>query len=123
MRSRDRGYVVVEASAGLGKTAFAAWISRRRGWPCHFTRRRKGRLSAVALRNLAAQLIARYDLAEQFAPGGMMPDTAGEPGWFDHVLRAARAVAEEERIVLWLPTAECSGGHAIEPAALARGLA
>ena len=100
MRGRDRGYVVVEAPAGLGKTAFAAWLARRHGWPCHFTRRRKGRLSAVALRNLAAQLIARYDLAEQFAPGGMLPETAGEPGWFDHVLRAARAAAAGERIVL-----------------------
>ncbi|GAB3442179.1 P-loop NTPase family protein [Actinophytocola sediminis] len=100
MRARDRGYVIVEAPAGLGKTAFAAWLARRHSWPCHFTRRRKGRLSAVALRNLAAQLIARYDLAEQFAPGGMMPETAGEPGWFDHVLRAARAAAPGERIVL-----------------------
>lgn len=89
LRSRDRGYVVVQAAAGLGKTAFAAWLARSRDWPCHFTRRRKGRVAATALRNLAAQLIARYELAEQFAPGGMLPETAGEPGWFDHVLRAA----------------------------------
>lgn len=89
LRSHDRGYVVVQAAAGLGKTAFAAWLARSRDWPCHFTRRRKGRAAATALRNLAAQLIARYELAEQFAPGGMLPETAGEPGWFDHVLRAA----------------------------------
>jgi hypothetical protein len=100
MRTRDRGYVVVQATAGLGKTAFAAWLAKRYSWPCHFTRRRKGRLSPVALRNLAAQLIARYDLADQFSPAGMLPDTAGEPGWFDHVLRTARAAAAGERIVL-----------------------
>ncbi len=76
----DRGYVVVLAAAGLGKTAFAAWLARSRDLPCHFTRRRKGRVAATALRNLAAQLIARYELAERFAPNGMLPETAGEPG-------------------------------------------
>jgi hypothetical protein len=62
LRSSDRGYVVVQAHAGLGKTAFAAWLARSRDWPCHFTRRRKGRVATTALRNLAAQLVARYGL-------------------------------------------------------------
>ncbi|XVV00211.1 hypothetical protein ACQPW3_22450 [Actinosynnema sp. CA-248983] len=72
---------------------FAAWLARERDWPCHFTRRRRGRVTATALRNLAVQLIARFHLDERFAPGGMLPETAGEPGWFDQVLHAAAAVA------------------------------
>lgn len=96
LRSHDRGYVVVQAAAGLGKSALAAWLARDRGWPCHFTRRRNGRATVVALRNLAAQLIGQYGLVEQFAPHGVVPETAGEPGWFDQVLRAAAAVARGE---------------------------
>jgi hypothetical protein len=102
IEKHDRGYVVVHAAAGLGKTAFAAWLVSSRDLPCHFTRRRKGRVSSTALRNLAAQLIARYDLAERFAPNGMLPETAGEPGWFDQVLRAASEAAARAgaRVVL-----------------------
>jgi hypothetical protein len=101
---RERGYVVIQADAGLGKTMFAAWLARTRDLPCHFTRRRKGRVATTALRNLAVQLIARYNLAEQFAPGGMLPETAGEPGWFDQVLaasaRAAQAAGQQVVLVV-----------------------
>ena len=100
--SHDRGYVVVHADAGLGKTMVAAWLAYSREWACHFTRRRKGRVAATALRNLAAQLIARYELGDRFAPGGMLPEVAGEPGWFEQVLRAAAesARAAGGRVVL-----------------------
>ncbi|QFZ20349.1 hypothetical protein [Saccharothrix syringae] len=93
LRHHDRGYVLVEAAAGLGKSAFTAWPARARDWPCHFTRRRRGRVAATALRNLAVQLIARFDLDERFAPGGLLPETAGEPGWFEQVLVEAAEVA------------------------------
>lgn len=102
IRSHDRGYFVIQAAAGLGKTMFAAWLAQSRGWPCHFTRRRKGRVAATALRNLAAQLIARYRLEKLLAPGWHLPDATGEPGWFDQVVRAAAlaATAAGERLVL-----------------------
>ncbi|GIE76911.1 hypothetical protein Aph02nite_28610 [Actinoplanes philippinensis] len=93
IRRHDRGYVVIQAPAGIGKTALAAWLAAERGWPCHFTRRRKGNVAATALRNLAAQIIAGYQLSDRFTPGGMLPETAGEPGWFDQVLRAGAAAA------------------------------
>jgi hypothetical protein len=93
IRRHDRGYVVIQAPAGIGKTAVAAWLAAERGWPCHFTRRRKGNVGATALRNLAAQIIAGYQLSDRFTPGGMLPETAGEPGWFDQVLRAGAAAA------------------------------
>lgn len=89
----DHGYIVIQAAAGLGKTAFAAWLTRSHGAPSHFTRRYKGRMAATALRNLAVQLIARYGLANRFAPDGTLPSTAGEPGWFYQVLRSAAETA------------------------------
>jgi hypothetical protein len=89
----DRGHVVVQADAGLGKTALAASLAYSRNWPCHFTRGRNGQVGLTALSNLAAQLIARYKLDDQFAPQGMLPDTAGEPGWFEQVLQASAEMA------------------------------
>jgi hypothetical protein len=90
---QDRGYVVIHGEAGLGKTMFAAWLAYHEDWVCHFTRRRNGRLASTAMRNLAAQLIARYELGERFAPGGVLPEAAGSPGWFEQVLAAAAASA------------------------------
>lgn len=98
--SRDRGYLVIRGDAGIGKSTFAAWLARERGWACHFTRRRNGRVSVVALRNLAAQLIAWYSLADRFAPGGVLPETSGEPGWFDQVLRAAAREAGNKLVIV-----------------------
>jgi AAA ATPase-like protein len=102
LERHDHGYVVIQAPAGVGKTMVAAWLAANRGWPCHFTRRAKGRNTATALRNLAAQVIAGFQLAEQFAPGGVLPETAGEPGWFEQVLKAGAAAAAESgrRLVL-----------------------
>jgi len=99
--THDRGHVVVQADAGLGKTALAAWLAHSRNWPCHFTRGRNGQVGLTALGNLAAQLIARYELGDQFAPQGMLPDTAGEPGWFEQVLQACADAAR------------ATGGHVV----------
>jgi hypothetical protein len=91
----DYGHVVVQAEAGLGKTALAAWLAWERDWPCHFTR--LSNVGLVALSNLGAQLIARYKLGDRFAPQGILSDTAGEAGWFLSVLQAAADVARSQR--------------------------
>jgi hypothetical protein len=98
----DRGYVVIRAAAGMGKTTFAAWLARNRGWPCHFTHTRNGRSTRIALPNLAGQLIAGYQLTDWFVRGDTLPETAGEPGWFEQVLRAAAEAAQSigKRLVL-----------------------
>ncbi len=95
LADNDRGYFIVYADAGLGETAFAAWLAWSQDWPSHFTRRRRGWMASTALSNLAAQLIAQYQLDEEFAPRGILPDTASEPGWFEQVLRAAASKALE----------------------------
>ncbi|MFJ5993165.1 hypothetical protein [Lentzea sp. NPDC092896] len=57
------GFVWIDAEAGLGKTSLAAHLVRERGWLSHFTRYARGRESASALGNLAAQLAFRCRLA------------------------------------------------------------
>ena len=54
------GYVFIEAEAGLGKTAFAAWLVKTRGYLSHFSRYAGGSSVQVALANLSAQLITEF---------------------------------------------------------------
>ena len=92
--ARPRGYMVVQAEAGVGKSSLAAHLVWTRRWLHHFTRLPGGRSPEAARRSLAAQLIARWDLAD-WAPGGVLPATAGRPDWFDKVLRAAAGRRDE----------------------------
>lgn len=93
-------YVLVGGQAGVGKTAVAAWLSRRWGCVCHFTCAPGGRSARVALQSLAAQLISRHGLEADFAPAGMLAPWAGDPAHFPMILAAAaeRARADGKRI-------------------------
>ena len=94
LRSVDRGYFVLEADAGLGKTAFCAWLASRRGYPAHLVRIPGGADAAAALKNLAAQLIGTYRL-DEVAPGGVVPPAAARPDGFARLLAAAAARAQQ----------------------------
>jgi hypothetical protein len=109
------GYVFVEAEAGLGKTAFAAWLVKNRGYLSHFSRYSGGRTRRVALQNLSAQLIMNYGLDDQ-APGGILQEWAETPAGFESLLsRAAElARARQEYLVIvvdGLDEAEPSDGE------------
>ena len=96
------GYVFIEAEAGLGKTAFAAWLVKTHGYVSHFSRYYSGgRLMRVALQNLSAQLVRKFGL-DDLAPGGMLPEWAQTPSGFEEVLGKAAARAREggRRLVL-----------------------
>ena len=113
MAANPCGYVFIEAEAGLGKTAFAAWLVKTRGYLSHFSRYAGGRSARVALQNLSAQLITGFGLDEQ-APGGMLPEWAQTPGGFESLLGIAAGRAREDgrRLVLvvdGLDEAEPSG--------------
>jgi hypothetical protein len=69
-RLPDGGYIWLEAEAGVGKTAFSAWLVRERGYPYHFAV--LGTAVSVGLLNLAGQLVRRYGLEGEFAPGGRL---------------------------------------------------
>ncbi|WP_157248964.1 hypothetical protein [Nonomuraea typhae] len=86
-----RGYFLIEADAGMGKSVYAAWLATTRGYPGHFTREGGDvRLASTAVRNLGAQLIIARDLHD-LAPGGLLPAEAAGPAWLSRVLSAAVA--------------------------------
>jgi hypothetical protein len=85
------GYVLVEAEAGLGKSALAAYLafSPTRVWPAHFSRLS---LSPEAARgNLAAQIIAAYTPADSPDRSGPLPGNYTDPAWFAQRLMAIQA--------------------------------
>ncbi len=87
--SNDRGYLILEAEAGLGKTAFMAWVSKQRGYVHHFVRLMADPDDVgAALRNLSAQLIRAWDLTNQ-AVGGILPPAASRPEFFEEILYEA----------------------------------
>src|SRR5215469_15482462 len=55
--ARRRGYVIVQAEAGVGKSTLAAHLAGTRPWLHHFTRLPGGRSTEAARKSLAAQLI------------------------------------------------------------------
>ncbi len=85
---RPRGYVIIQAEAGVGKSTLAAHLAGSRPWPCHFTRLPGGRSPEAARKSLAAQLIAAWDLPE-WAPDGILPHSSSRPDWFARLLEAA----------------------------------
>jgi tetratricopeptide (TPR) repeat protein len=90
-----RGYVLVEAEAGLGKTAFAAWLVKTRGYISHFSLYSGGSSMPVALGNLSAQLIIGYGLEDR-APGGMLPGSVQSPDGFESLLAVAAERAYQQ---------------------------
>jgi hypothetical protein len=58
IEENDRGYLVIEAPAGLGKTTFAAHMAQERGYPHHFVELEPGEPGVgVGLMNLAVQIL------------------------------------------------------------------
>ena len=95
IRDRPRGYVIIQAEAGVGKSTLVAHLAGSRPWLCHFTRLPGGRSPEAARKSLAAQLIARWDLAE-WAPEGVLPASSSRPDWFSRVLEAAARKRDED---------------------------
>jgi WD40 repeat protein len=85
----SRGYVLIRAESGVGKSTLAAHLVWTRPWLHHFTRLPGGRSAQAARKSLAAQLIARWNLAEQWAPDGIMPPASSRSEWFSRLLDAA----------------------------------
>jgi tetratricopeptide (TPR) repeat protein len=75
LQEEARGYFVLEAGAGLGKTTFLAHLVKAREYIHHFVELAPGPEGIdPTLRNLAAQLIRAWDLdpylADHILPGG-----------------------------------------------------
>ncbi|GAA3446532.1 hypothetical protein [Planomonospora venezuelensis] len=97
LATNDRGYLVIEAEAGMGKTAFMAWLARERRYVHHFVRLMPDANDVgVALRNMAAQLIRAWDL-QPMAVGGVLPASASRPDFFEEVVYEAAGKRDEIR--------------------------
>lgn len=101
LRNHDRGYFILEAGAGLGKTTFLAWLVRKRGYIHHFTELAPG-LDGVGygLKNLAAQLVLVYHL-DAYEAEGVLPGAATRLDFLLNLLKqAAGQRCDGEKIVL-----------------------
>jgi hypothetical protein len=79
--ANDRGYLVVQADAGLGKTTLLAHLAREWGWLHHFLRQ-DGADPATVVGNLRAQLWARLAALEPQAE-----DAQAETPFFELLAR------------------------------------
>ena len=101
LRDHDRGYFILEAEAGLGKTTFLAWLVRERGYIHHFTELAPG-LDGIGrgLKNLAAQLVLAYQLSAYEAEG-VLPGAVTRPDYLYNLLKqVANRHQDGEKTVL-----------------------
>ncbi|MFF5320860.1 hypothetical protein ACFY3R_25140, partial [Micromonospora chalcea] len=85
------GYVLVEAEAGLGKSALATYLafSPTRRWPAHFSRQSTSPEAARA--NLAAQITYAYPLTDRVDGSAVLPGNYTDPAWFAQRLMTIQA--------------------------------
>lgn len=77
--AHDRGYLIIEAEAGLGKSTFLAWLARTRGYVHHFCELEPGTDGiGRSLRNLAAQIVRASGL-ELYEAEVIGADAAARP--------------------------------------------
>ena len=93
---RPRGYVIIQAEAGMGKSTLAAHLAGTRPWLCHFTRLPGGRSPEAARKSLAAQLIAQWDLLQEWVPEGVLPVSSARQDWFSRLLAAAARKRDQQ---------------------------
>ncbi len=101
LRDHDRGYFILEAEAGLGKTTFLAWLVKARGDIHHFVELAPG-LEGIGrgLKNLAAQIVLAYHM-NAWEAEGVLPGTAVRPDYLLNLLKEAADKRQEgEKIVL-----------------------
>jgi hypothetical protein len=94
------GYFVIEAQAGLGKTAFLAWLVKTRGYFQHFVRPEQGQDRALTcMQNLAAQIILACHLKPTEA-NDVFSAAKAQPEYLTKLLRMAIKKSPGQRIVV-----------------------
>lgn len=98
LNDNDCGYFVIEAKAGIGKTAFLAWLVRERNYINHFVELATGQEGIFqGLKNLASQLVLAYNL-DHFQG---IPDLITRQDFFYELLtKASNKLDNNEKIVL-----------------------
>lgn len=95
IKDQDRGYIVLEADAGFGKTAFMAWLTRTRNCPHAFFGLNPDGESQ--LRNLSSQIILQYDLGEKEI---LTPAASRCDNFYSLLERAAGKLKDSEKIII-----------------------
>ncbi len=104
LHREDRGYFILEADAGLGKTTFLAHLVKTRGYIHHFVERVPG-LDGIApgLRNLAAQLVRAWEL-DPYMAEGILPSSSSRPDFLQDILvevaRKRDKIRPDEKIIV-----------------------
>ena len=104
LRDHDRGYFILEAEAGLGKTAFLAHLVKERDAIHLFAEQARGQEGvAHGLKSLAAQLILTWGL-QPYSADNVLPGAAVRPDFLSSLLHEAAQRRDlrrpGERIVL-----------------------
>ncbi|MFI5457204.1 MAG: caspase family protein [Isosphaerales bacterium] len=98
----DRGLFILEAKAGLGKTAFLAHLARTRGYVHHFVELAPGPDGvARGLKSLTAQLIRAWGLAPEVLDA-VGPVSSLRPDFLQNLLKQASDLRQQpdQKIVL-----------------------
>jgi hypothetical protein len=94
-QENDRGYVLIEGDAGMGKTTFAAWLAKEKGCPAHFAQLDpEASTTTAAARNIGARLIADWDLITPTAREAW-PKETGSAQWLREIFKAAARRRDE----------------------------
>jgi hypothetical protein len=94
--ARQSGYALLEADAGLGKTAFAAWLVRERGYVAHFVQRGDSRATLASVqRSLGTQVVSRFQLEPWSTQAG-----PPAPEEVSGVIEAAARQLDGDRLVI-----------------------
>jgi hypothetical protein len=98
LKSHDKGYLVVQADPGMGKSAILAEYVRRSGCIAHFNVRAAGIVTARQfLENICAQIIIDFGLPYPTLP----PDATQEGIRLSKMLQEASSkLTDEERLVI-----------------------
>lgn len=89
LQTHDRGYFILEAAAGLGKTAFMAHLVKERSYVHLFSEQVRGQDGiAPGLRSLATQLVSAWNLNPYFVDG-MLSGAVVRPDTLDNLLTDA----------------------------------
>jgi molybdopterin-biosynthesis enzyme MoeA-like protein len=106
--NHDRGYFILEAGAGFGKSTFMAWLVQKRGYIHNFCELTPG-LENIgnALKSLSSQIALAYDLSTE----GVLPaDAASMPDFlYDMLVKAAEKRRDKEKIVLVIDALDQAG--------------
>ena len=94
LRDHDRGYFILEAKAGLGKTAFLAHLVEKRDAIHLFAEQARGQEGvAHGLKSLAAQMIRTWGL-QPYSADDVLPGAAVRPDFLSSLLHEAAQRAD-----------------------------